>query len=149
MNPVRLYRWSAYLEQRGAKRAARLVEAANFVLFKAIIPPQLEAGSNFKVGHYGFGVVIHPNTTIGDDVSIGHQVTLGTDIDPRDPRRMRIGDKVVIGAGAMVLGPLTIGDRAVIGAGAVVTHDVAADTVVAGVPARPVRPGSPPDPTSP
>ena len=102
------------------------------------IPPELEAGDNFRLGHYGLGVVIHPNTTIGRNVFLGHQVTLGTDIDLRDPRRMTTGDDVNVGVGAIVLGPVTIGRGAVIGAGAVVTHDVPADTVVIGVPARPL-----------
>lgn len=139
MNPVALFRLSAALRRRGARRSARLVKALNFVLFKAIIPPELEAGDDLRLGHYGFGVVIHPNTTIGRNVFLGHQVTLGTDVDLRDPRRMTIGDDVNVGAGAIVLGPVTIGRGAVIGAGAVVTQDVPPDTIVVGVPARRVR----------
>jgi serine acetyltransferase len=139
MNPVTLYRLSAALRRRGARRSARLVKALNFALFKTIIPPELEAGDGLELGHHGFGVVIHPNTTIGRNVFLGHQVTLGTDVELRDPRRMRIGDNVTVGAGAIVLGPVEIGSGAVIGAGAVVTGDVPANTVVVGVPARPLE----------
>ncbi len=138
MNPVALYRLSAALRRRGARRSARLIKALNFVLFKAIIPPELEAGEDFRLGPFGFGVVIHPNTTIGRNVFLGHQVTLGTDLDLRDPRRMTIGDDVNVGTGAIILGPVTIGSGALVGAGAVVTADVPAGAVVVGVPARQV-----------
>jgi acetyltransferase-like isoleucine patch superfamily enzyme len=89
--------------------------------------------------------------TIDDEVFVGHGVTFANDAHPRattgdgalaapDPARYlatRVGRRASIGNGAVILGGVTIGARAVVGAGAVVTHDVAEDATVAGVPARP------------
>ena len=84
---------------------------------------------------------------IGDDVLIGHQVVIATlnhDLDPAKrgnmtPAPVKIGNKVWIGAHATVLPGVTVGEGAVIAAGAVVTKDVPANTVVAGVPAKPIK----------
>ena len=84
---------------------------------------------------------------IGDDVLIGHQVVIATlnhDPDPAKrgnmtPAPVKIGNKVWIGAHATVLPGVTVGEGAVIAAGAVVTRDVPANTVVAGVPAKPLK----------
>ncbi len=97
---VSFYRLSRRLHRRGLRRAAAVVKGASFFLFKASIPPELEAGSDFKVGHRGLAVVIHKSTTLGDGVFISHNVTLATDVSRRDPRRMRVGNRVRIGAGA-------------------------------------------------
>ncbi len=85
--------------------------------------------------------------TIGDDVLIGHQVVIATlnhDLNPAKrgsmaPAPVKIGNKVWIGAHATVLPGVTVGEGAVIAAGAVVTKDVPANTVVAGVPAKPIK----------
>jgi serine acetyltransferase len=137
-NPVTIYRASAYLHRHGFKRSARLLKMLNFVLFHAIIPPELVAGANFEIGHLGLGVVIHPRTILGDDVHLYHGVTLATDIAIDDARCMRIGNRVRVGAGAILVGPIEIGDGAIIGAGSVVTSDVEPGAVVIGVPARPL-----------
>ena len=75
----------------------------------------------------------HHRQRIGEDLLFAQQVTVGYDDRGGSPI---IGDRVRIGAGAIVIGPISIGDDAVIGAGAVVVKDVAAGTVVGGVPAR-------------
>ncbi len=85
--------------------------------------------------------------TVGDDVLVGQQVVIATlnhDLHPQRrgsmyPAPVTIGNKVWIGAHATILPGVTVGDGAVIGAGAVVTKDVPANTVVAGVPARPIK----------
>lgn len=136
MDPVRLWRLSARLHERGHRRAARAVKALVFLVFHAVLPPELVAGRNLILGHFGLGVVIHPNTILGDDVYLHHAVTLATDIPPSDPRRMVIEDRVTIGTGATLLGPIRVGRDAVVGAGAVVTRDVPPGVVVAGSPAR-------------
>ncbi|MCB1367291.1 MAG: serine acetyltransferase [Rhodobacteraceae bacterium] len=77
------------------------------------------------------GIIIHPESVIGPNCMIFHQVTLSSPVV--------LGGHVDIGAGAKLLGPLTIGDHVRIGANAVVTGDVASGETVAGIPARPVK----------
>lgn len=136
MDAASFFRASAVLEQRGARCLAKAVKALAYFLFKSSIPPQLKVGRNFRVGHRGTGIVIHERTVIGNDVFLHHNVTLATDIDPGDPRRMQIGDAVMIGTGSIVVGPVRIGDNVVVGAGSVVVDDVPNNVLVVGVPAR-------------
>ena len=84
--------------------------------------------------HHGTGLVVHPSTVIGARCTLRHGVTLGN----RPPREGAplIGDGVEFGVNALILGPVRVGNRAVIGAGAVVIHDVDPGCVVVGNPAR-------------
>jgi serine O-acetyltransferase len=82
-------------------------------------------------------VVIGETAIIGDDCLFYHGVTLGGQGDVRgDRRHPQVGNRVTIGAGAIILGPITIGDDALIGAGAVVVADVPAGRTAVGVPAK-------------
>jgi serine O-acetyltransferase len=89
------------------------------------------------IGH-PYGIVIHSLTRIGENVTIMHNVTIG-ERRPGEATGATIGDGVVIGAGAILLGNIHIGEAAAIGAGSVVLNDVQAGAVVAGNPARVVR----------
>lgn len=102
------------------------------VLIGAEIPRQVECGSGLRLPHAGRGVIIHADTKIGDDVWIYHRVTIGVRGDGPPPV---LGDRVYVGTGACILGPVKIGDGARIGAGAVVTKDVPAGCTARGVPA--------------
>lgn len=137
------WRVSSNLYARGFKRTARLLKAANFFLFRAVLPPQVQLGNNVSLKHYGLGVVVHPNTTIGDNVTIYHQVTIAAETWIGSPHRVVIEKDVIIGAGAILVAredtDLRIGVGARIGAGSVVTRSVAAYDIVAGVPARSLR----------
>lgn len=101
------------------------------------IHPGAEIGERFFIDH-GMGVVIGETTKIGNDVLLYQGVTLGGTGTHKGKRHPTIGDNVVVGAGAKVLGPITIGNNVRIGAGSVVVKDVADDTTVVGVPARAV-----------
>ena len=96
-----------------------------------------EIGAGFKLPH-PTGIVIGDGTKIGNDVLILQNVTLGRR-SLSEPGTPIIGNGVSILAGAVVLGAISIGDNAVIGANAVVLNDVAANTTVVGVPARPIN----------
>ena len=98
------------------------------------IHPGATIGRRFFIDH-GMGVVIGETTEIGDDVMIYHGVTLGgRSLEPgQAPPHHR--QRVTVGAGAKVLGPLSIGDDSAVGANAVVTHDVPADSIATGIPA--------------
>ncbi|MGH1412283.1 MAG: serine O-acetyltransferase [Pelagimonas sp.] len=86
-----------------------------------------EVGGGLRLTH-PTGIIIHPESKIGPNCMIFHQVTLAGPVT--------LGGHVDVGAGAKLIGPLTVGDHAVIGANAVVTGDVPAGATVAGIPAR-------------
>jgi serine O-acetyltransferase len=83
-------------------------------------------------------VVIGETAEVGDDCYLYHEVTLGVARTMGGKRHPTIGNNVIIGAGAKVLGPITVGDNARIGSNAVVVEPVPSDTTVVGIPARPV-----------
>ena len=101
------------------------------------IHPAAKLGRRLVIDH-GMGVVIGETAEIGDDCYIYHQVTLGVARASSGKRHPTVGNNVIIGAGAKVLGPITVGDNARIGSNAVVVDSVPANTTVVGVPARPV-----------
>jgi serine O-acetyltransferase len=82
------------------------------------------------------GVVIGETAVIGDDVSILHCVTLGSNGHASGDRHPKVRSGVLIGAGATLLGNIRLGDNAKIGAGAVVLHDVPVNHIAIGIPAR-------------
>jgi serine O-acetyltransferase len=90
--------------------------------------------------HQGLGVVIHPNTIIGEHCVIRQNVSIGTNAKPgQGGLAPSIGDYVMIGAGACVLGNIKIGNKVTIGANAVVLMDVPDNCVAVGVPAKDIR----------
>lgn len=98
------------------------------------LPCEAQVGRRLRIEHGGC-IVISGDAVLGDDVILRHGVTIGL---KRTGMRgaPHIGDRVDIGAGAKLLGPITIGDNAIIGANAVVLTDVPPGTLAAGVPAR-------------
>jgi len=99
------------------------------------IHPGATIGSGFFIDH-GMGVVIGETAEIGSDVTLYHGVTLGGTSLNKGKRHPTIGNRVVIGAGAKVLGAITVGDDTRIGANAVVVKSVPPNTVVVGVPGQ-------------
>ena len=99
------------------------------------IHPGATIGENFFVDH-GHGVVIGETAIIGDNVTLYQQVTLGGTGKEQGKRHPTVGNNVMIGAGAKVLGSINIGDDVKVGAGSVVVSDVPSGTTVVGVPAR-------------
>ncbi|HET8591634.1 MAG TPA: serine O-acetyltransferase EpsC, partial [Nakamurella sp.] len=108
------------------------------------IHPAATIGRRFFIDH-GMGVVIGETADVGDDVIMFHGSTLGGISMSRGKRHPTVGDRVLIGAGAKILGPVRIGDDVKIGANAVVVKDVAAGRVAVGVAAR-ILPGRGADP---
>jgi serine O-acetyltransferase len=102
------------------------------------IHPGASIGHRFFIDH-GAGVVIGETSEIGDDVLIYQGVVLGGTTTEKKKRHPTIGNNVVIGAGAIALGPITIGDDARIGSGSVVIKSVPAGVTVVGVPGRSVE----------
>ncbi len=102
------------------------------------IHPAAKIGGGFFIDH-GFGVVIGETAEIGENVTLFQGVTLGGTGKETGKRHPTIGNNVVIGAGAKVLGSITVGNNCYIGANAVVLHPVADDCTVVGVPGRCVK----------
>ena len=102
------------------------------------IHPAARIGRRLIIDH-GMGVVIGETAEIGDDVYLYHQVTLGGTSSKRGKRHPTLGNGVIVGAGAKILGGITIGDGARVGANAVVIQEVSPGETVVGIPARPVE----------
>ena len=114
---------------------ARLVSQLVRFLTGVEIHPGATIGRRFFIDH-GMGVVIGETAEIGDDVMLYHAVTLGGTTSEREKRHPTLGDGVVVGTGASILGPVTIGARSVVGAHAVVLTDAPPDSRLTGVPAK-------------
>lgn len=111
-----------------------LSQAARF--FTGIeIHPGATIGRRFFIDH-GLGVVIGETAEVGDDVLMYHQVTLGGRSRGRFKRHPTVGNRVLLGAGAKLIGPIRVGDDAKIGANALVVDDVPAGTTVIGIPGK-------------
>lgn len=139
----------------GYRLTHRLWRARRFLLARLIsqlvrfltgieIHPGATIGRRFFIDH-GMGVVIGETAIIGDDVMLYHSVTLGGRTMAHNKRHPTLGNGVVVGAGATLLGPVVIGAHSVVGANAVVLKDAPAYSVLTGVPAV-VRQRSPKDP---
>lgn len=102
------------------------------------IHPGATIGKGLFIDH-GMGVVIGETTIIGDNCTIYQNVTLGGTGKEHGKRHPTLGNNVLVGAGAKVLGPFTVGDNARIAAGAVVLNEVPANSTAVGVPARVVK----------
>lgn len=116
----------------------RLISYWSRILTGIEIHPRARIGNRFFIDH-GEGVVIGETAIVGDDVLIYQQVTLGGTGGQHEKRHPTIGNNVIIGAGAKILGNITIGDNVRIGAGSVVIEDVPSNSTVVGVPGRVVQ----------
>lgn len=124
------------LWQRDALRgAARLLSQVSKTLTGIEIHPGATIGRRLFIDH-GTGVVIGETAEIGDDVLMYQGVTLGGRALLQTKRHPTIGNRVMLGAGAKILGPVTVGDDSAVGANAVVVRDVPARSVAVGIPAR-------------
>jgi len=118
----------------GLRLLARLMSQATRAATGIEIHPGAQLGRRLFMDH-GMGIVIGETAVVGDDVVLFHGATLGGTSMTHGKRHPTLGDGVLVGAGAKVLGPVWIGDGAQIGANAVVVKDVPARTIAVGVPA--------------
>ncbi|MEE9251750.1 MAG: serine O-acetyltransferase EpsC [Thermodesulfobacteriota bacterium] len=144
---IAFHRVAHWFWVKGLKLLGRIVSHVSRFLTGIEIHPGASIGRNFFIDH-GMGVVIGETSEIGDNVTIYHGVTLGGTSHSRGKRHPTIGDDVIVGAGAKVLGPLTIGHNSKIGANSVVIVDVPPNSTVVGIPGKivlkeefPVYPG--------
>jgi serine O-acetyltransferase len=138
LHAVLWHRMAHALWHRRLYLVARLLSHLGRFLTGIEIHPAARLGRRLIIDH-GMAVVIGETTEIGDDVYLYHQVTLGGTTRSSGKRHPTIGNGVIIGAGAQVLGNITVGDNARIGSNAVVLEPVPPGTTVVGIPARPVE----------
>lgn len=138
LQAVCMYRESHQLWIAGEKEKARKINFRAHQLTGCDIHPGAEIGKRFFIDH-ATGVVIGETAIVGENVSIYQGVTLGGVSFNKGKRHPTIGNHVVIGCNASVLGNITIGNNVRIGAGSVVLKDVPDDCTVVGVPGRIVR----------
>ncbi|MDQ2803097.1 MAG: serine O-acetyltransferase [Pseudomonadota bacterium] len=137
LHAVVWHRSSHWLWQRRVYLLARFSSHIARWLTGIEIHPAAKVGRRLVIDH-GMGVVIGETAEVGDDCYFYHQVTLGVARTMAGKRHPTVGNNVIIGAGAKVLGPIAVGDNARIGSNAVVVDPVPNDTTVVGIPARPV-----------
>jgi serine O-acetyltransferase len=140
LHAVAMYRESHELWLKGEYSKARGLNYEAHKLTGADIHPAAVIGRDFFIDH-ATGVVIGETSVIGDHVSIYQGVTLGGVSSEKGKRHPTIGDRVVIGANATILGNIKIGNNVRIGAGSVVLNDVPDDSTVVGVPGKVVKQG--------
>jgi len=138
LHALRFYRTSHRMYLKGHFKTARALNYISRVLTGADIHPGATVGKEFFIDH-ATGVVIGETAIIGDHVSVYQGVTLGGISTEKKKRHPTIGNHVVIGAGATILGPVVIGDNVRVGAGSVVVKSVPPNSTVVGVPAKIVK----------
>ena len=139
---------SHFFYQAGFDLIARIISQATRFFTGIEIHPGAKIKKNLFIDH-GMGVVIGETSEIGNNVTIYHAVTLGgisPSINSSDQRNEKrhptIGNDVVVGSGAQIIGPIVVGNCARIAANAVVVNDVAENTTMVGVPAKAIRVGN-------
>jgi serine O-acetyltransferase len=146
LHAIYIHRLSHWLWRRKFYLLARFIGHIGRLLTGIEIHPGASIGRRFVIDH-GIGVVIGETAEIGDDVTLYQGVTLGgiaPAVNSRSQvsvkRHPTLSDRVIIGSGAMVLGPITIGEGARVGANSVVTKDLAPGATAVGIPAHAVMP---------
>ena len=139
---------SNFFYKAGFDLIARIISQTVRFFTGIEIHPGAKIGKNLFIDH-GMGVVIGETSEIGDNVTIYHAVTLGGSSPSIDSERQRhekrhptIGNDVVIGSGAQIIGPIKVGNNARIAANAVVVNDVPENSTMVGVPAKVIKTGN-------
>ncbi len=132
---ILFYRFANLAWRRKFYLIGRLISNLGRFITGIEIHPGAEIGQRFFIDH-GMGVVVGETSEVGDDVTLYQGVTLGGTSLERGKRHPTIGDGVIIGSGAQVLGPLNVGSGARIGANAVVLQDVPQGATMVGIPAK-------------
>lgn len=137
LHAIWAYRLAHWFWQRHFRLLARLTSQFSRIFTAIDIHPGARIGPGFFIDH-GVGVVIGETAEVGADVTLYHGVTLGGTSLERGKRHPTLGDRVVVGAGAKLLGAIVIGEDSRIGANSVVVKSVPPNSVVVGVPGRTV-----------
>lgn len=140
------HRFAHELYKAGRRDFALYLQSQSSRIFAVDVHPAARIGIGIMLDH-GTGIVVGETASIGDNCSLLHGVTLGGTGKESGDRHPKIGESVMIGAGAEVLGNITVGKCCRIAAGSVVLADVPPNTTVAGVPAKVIGPSGCPEPS--
>ncbi|MCL2761098.1 MAG: serine O-acetyltransferase [Desulfuromonadales bacterium] len=143
IHAIWLHRIAHWFWNHKALFIARLISQTGRFLTGVEIHPGAKIGRKFFIDH-GMGVVIGETAEIGDNVTMYHDVTLGGVTWDKVKRHPTIGNNVVIGSGAKILGPFSVGDNSKIGSNSVVVKEVPPNSSVVGIPGRVVMAGDAP-----
>jgi len=138
LHAVLMHRMAHWLWEHDLRLMARFLSQVNRLVTAIEIHPAARIGPGFFVDH-GMGVVIGETAEIGENVTLYQGVTLGGTGKKTGKRHPTLGNNVLVGVGASVLGGVEIGDNSLIGAGSVVLKEVPRDSTAVGVPARVVK----------
>ena len=138
VHAIIMYRLSSRLWRRGLRYLARLLSFVARMISNVDIHPGATIGQRFFIDH-GACVVIGETAEIGNDVTLYHGVTLGGTSWNKGKRHPTLGDGVLVGAGAKILGPITLGKNVRVGANSVVVQDVPDGCTVVGIPGKVVK----------
>ena len=137
MNLIKVHRIGHFFHRYKIPVLPRVIRFIIFLMYNSDVPSRVVFGKNTLFGHSGIGVVVHQKAVIGDNCIIGQGCTIGG--RSKNPEVPIIGNKVYIGAGARILGPIKIGSNVIIAPNAVVTKDVKDNCIVGGIPAKVLR----------
>ena len=132
---ILVYRFFHFLDRRGISGQPLRFLCERFIEITTgiSIPARCRIGKGFRIHHFG-GIIFHPSVEIGENCTLYHGVTIGD--RGGSGTAARIGDNVLIGAGAKIIGAIRIGNNCVVGANAVVAKDMSDGMVAAGNPAQ-------------
>lgn len=140
LNAIYFYRVSHWLYCHHILVLPKLITLLIFLIYNSKIPPQAKIGKSSKFDYGAISIVLHQDSVIGENCSIGQLVTIGGG-NSKYPGVPTIGDNVRISCGSIVFGGFTVGNNVVIGAHSVVNFPVPDNAVVVGNPGRIVRIG--------
>ena len=138
VHAVMIHRVSSRLWLRGWRYPARFLSFLGRLLSNVDIHPGARIGERFFIDH-GAGVVVGETAVVGNDVTLYHGVTLGGTSWNKGKRHPTLGDGVMVGAGAKILGNITVGNHCRVGANSVVVEDVPDSCTVVGIPGKVVK----------
>lgn len=138
VHAVGLHRIAHFLYKKRRYFLARFISQFGRFITGIEIHPGAQIGKNLFIDH-GMGIVIGETTEIGDNCILFHQVTLGGTGKDKGKRHPTLGNRVMVSAGAKIVGPVTLGDGVKIGANAVVLKSIPAGATAVGIPARVVE----------
>ncbi|MBC2888696.1 serine acetyltransferase [Gordonibacter massiliensis] len=135
-----VYKWysvSRWLYLHHVPVLPMVIKAGIRILWGGVIPYQAQIGKGTILGYQALGVVIHKRCVIGENCHIAQNVTIGGTSNLYEVPVL--GDKVQVGVGAVIVGPVHVGDNVIVGANAVVNKDIPPNSVAVGIPAKVIK----------